>query len=375
MIFTSDWETTTSNNGSPFDLKNKAVCLAYKIDNQSSACTTFINHPSIHTYINNAKLLVFFNAKFDLHWYTRCGYDVESKSIWCCQLAEFFLSRQSIPYPSLDQTSLAYGLGSKLDVVKTEYWEKGIDTDAIPIDILSNYAKQDVDLTYQVFLKQREAFLAKPKLYQLFRLACQDLMILKIMEKNGLPYDVELCHKRAKETKDQIDILYKELSLIYPDIPINFNSGDQLSAFLYGGNIFTEGKEHVGFYKTGAKAGQPKYKNIESVTVLPQLIKPPKGSNVKKEGYYKTDYDTLQKLSGKAAKKFVGPLLELSRLEKLHSTYYHGLPKKAAEYGWEPGVLHGQFNQVVASTGRLSSSKPNQQNFAEEILDLFSSRY
>lgn len=374
-VFTSDWETTTSNNGSPFDLKNKAVCLAYKIDNQASACTTFINHPSIHTYINNAKLLVFFNAKFDLHWYTRCGFDVESKPIWCCQLAEFFLSRQSIPYPSLDQTSLAYGLGQKLDIVKTEYWEKGIDTDLIPVDILSKYACQDVDLTYQVYLKQVEAFKKLPAMYKLFRLACQDLMFLKEMEKNGIPYNVELCNQRALEVNDQIKTILQSLCAIYPDITINFNSGDQLSAFLYGGNIFRERKEHIGFYKTGEKAGQPKYKNEIETLVLPRLISPLKGSELQKEGYYKTDADTLRKLTGKAAGKFVQPLLELSRLEKLRSTYYEGLPKKALEYGWEQGILHGQFNQCVASTGRLSSSKPNQQNWAEDCLDLFTSRY
>jgi DNA polymerase I-like protein with 3'-5' exonuclease and polymerase domains len=39
------------------------------------------------------------------------------------------------------------------------------------------------------------------------------------------------------------------------------------------------------------------------------------------------------------------------------------------------GVLHGSFNQTTAATGRLSSSKPNLQNFATELQDIFISRY
>jgi DNA polymerase I len=376
---TSDWETTTSNKGNPFDQTNKAILLAMQVDENEP---TSIYHPftedvlqSIQLALNAKPLLVFFNAKFDLHWYTRMGIDYESCKVWCCQLAEFLLSRQTLSYPSLEEVADRYGLGKKLDVVKLDYWDKGINTDQIPVAILSDYAKQDVSLTYQIYLCQLEEFKKKPALYKLFRLACEDLVFLAEMERTGIPYDIELCKIKSQETEKKIEKIYLELNAVYPDININFNSGDQLSAFLYGGTIYEEYKEHVGFYKTGEKAGQPKFTTKIKEHVLPRLVNPLPKSEVKKEGYYKTDVQTLLKLKGKAAKKFVGPLLELSKLEKLNSTYYRGLLEKTKEYGWEEGIIHGQFNQTVAATGRLSSSRPNQQNFAEECLDLFYSRF
>jgi DNA polymerase-1 len=90
---------------------------------------------------------------------------------------------------------------------------------------------------------------------------------------------------------------------------------------------------------------------------------------------FTTDAATLKKLKGPAAKKYVAPLLELAKLDKLNGTYYKGIPKKNKESCQEEGFIHGQFNQVVAQTGRLSSSEPNLQNIAGEVLEVFISRY
>ena len=62
-------------------------------------------------------------------------------------------------------------------------------------------------------------------------------------------------------------------------------------------------------------------------------------------------------------------------LDKRLTTYYRGLNKLVDEQNWRKGVLHGQLNQCVARTGRLSSSKPNLQNFDGEIKSLFKTRY
>ncbi len=368
-VLTSDFECTTWNKGNPFDSRNKAVCLGVKVDNNNAGCI-FEEEGMKSIYLPTFSLCIFFNAKFDLHWYRRLGYALPDK-IWCCQIAEFILEGQKNPYPSLEQTAVKYNLGHKIDVIKIKYWDKGINTDEIPKEELSDYCIQDVELTYKVYQHQLEQFKQKPALYTLFKLMCQDLLVLEEMEWNGLVYNETLCKERSIEIEKQLDKIYNELATIYPDVPINFNSGDQLSAFLYGGEISRQIKEHVGFFKNG----KPKYQLVDHPYVLPRLVEPIKGSELKKEGYYKTDEATLQKLKGPAAKKFVGPLLELARLEKLNGTYYKGIPKKNEEGYWPEGMIHGQFNQCVAATGRLSSSKPNLQNFSGECLDIFVSRY
>jgi DNA polymerase I-like protein with 3'-5' exonuclease and polymerase domains len=317
---------------------------------------------------------VFFNAKFDLHWYRRVGFKLY-QNIWCCQLAEFLLSGQKIRYPSLEETAVKYGLGHKIDVIKLEYWDKGINTDEIPQGILAEYCIKDVDLTYQIYLKQLAQFKQNPALFKLFKLQCQDLLVLEEMEWNGQLYDEALCLQKAEVIQKEIDEISAKLKAIYPDIPINFNSPEQISAFLYGGKVYQETKEHVGYFKSGKQKDQPKYKNVTIEHVLPRLVEPLPNSGLAKDGVFKTDEGTLRKLKGPAAKKYVGLLLRLSELDKLNSTYYRGLPKKNQKHNWPQGMIHGQFNQVVVQTGRLSSSNPNLQNFAGDCLDVFVTRY
>jgi DNA polymerase I-like protein with 3'-5' exonuclease and polymerase domains len=368
-VLTSDWEVTTFAKGNPFSKKNKAVCLGYKLRNDPPVCLFDLTPFDLTPYLN-----VFFNAKFDLHWYRRLGFALPS-AVWCCQLAEFILGRQQHPYPSLEETAQKYGLGNKIDVIETDYWDKGIDTDAIPPDILGEYCKQDVSLTYAIYLRQQELFIQKPGLYKLFKLACQDLLILEEMEWNGLVYDEELCKKRIKECQEQMQVHLNALRSVYPNTPINFNSGDQLSCFLYGGTIIEDIKLPDGVYKTGMKKGQPKFKNGTTEHVLPRMVEPLPKTELAKPGYWATNEPTLKKLKGPFAKKYVEHILGVAKQDKLIGTYYEGIPKLNREKDWEPGVIHGQLNQCVAATGRLSASQPNQQNFANDIQDIFISRY
>lgn len=366
-----DTETTIWNKGNPFDSRNKLVCYSWATKGGHGAVQWPEGQNAVKLQIDKAGLIVGFNFKFDFHWLAKEGIDLSKKRIWDVQIAEFILSNQTHRFPSLNETCKKYGIPKKLDVVATEYWDKGINTDKIPWDVLREYAAHDAYVTFLCYREQIK--LMSPKQQQLCRMMCMDMHVLREMEATGMPFDEDLCHRRSKEVDDKVSEIKRKLSAFYPTVPINFGSGDHLSAFLYGGVVKEDGKEHIGFFKTGVKAGQPKYKNIVIEHVLPRLYAPLKGSELQKEGFYATDEGTLRKLKGK--KETVSLLLELAKLEKLNGTYYKGLVKLREEMHWSKGLLHGQFNQTTAATGRLSSNKPNLQNFASELQDIFISKY
>ena len=168
-ILTLDVETTTFNTGNPFDKRNKLVMVGHKWLHQNQY--TIIYHDCLHDTnyhtqiqrdIEEADILVGFNIKFDIHWLMNIGVTFDNvKQIWDCQIAEFMLNSQNNPYPSLNEALEKYGLLLKLDVVKTEYWDKNIDTDQIPVSILQEYLEYDLIGTEEVFKRQYEQLTGK----------------------------------------------------------------------------------------------------------------------------------------------------------------------------------------------------------------------
>lgn len=369
MIVSIDVETTISNKGNPFDKYNKLVSVAWT-DGSVEQCVGGKYDPEVQTAISNAKLLVGFNIKFDLHWLRHAGYNLDGIRVWDCQIAEYILTRQKTKYPSLDGCLATYGLEAKLDVVKTEYWAKGIDTTEIPWNVLSKYNIQDVKQTLALYHKQLEK--ATPRQQRLIQLSCMDLITLEEMEYNGIPVDLAQCAQESAKIKEQINAITTDLGSRYPHIPINFNSTDDLSAYLYGGQIETERREVAGLFKTGSKIGQPRFKVVRETHVLEGIVKAPEGSALKKEGLYSTSEDVLKKIKDKTGT--TTKLLKLAVLTKINE-FFEGFIKINNDMNWPKNRIHGQFNQVTTSTGRLSSTKPNLQNMPPELQTFVRSEY
>jgi DNA polymerase-1 len=273
--------------------------------------------------------------------------------------------------------SINYGFGHKIDNIKLNYWDKGIDTDKIPPDELEEYGIQDIELSYQVFLKQLEKFQGPEQdKFLLFRVQCNDLLVLEEIEWNGIYYDKQGSLEAAEKLNKQIETIDKTLTQLFSGIPINWNSRDDISCVLYGGDIGYKVKVPIGIFKSGLRIGEVKTKIIEQHYTLPRRVEPIKGSELKKEGFYSTDAETLASLKpDKEGRFIVSKLLERAKIKKLQSTYLTGFPKIIEELEWENNIIHSNLNQCSVVTGRLSSTKPNQQNLPKEAKRYCVSRY
>lgn len=380
-VLVYDVETTTIDNGNPFRKENK-VCTAGFLSDEYSAIVDveYSGLPpgdSIYAWkdwFKDYNLLVGFNLKFDIHWARRYGIEWTGR-VWDCQLVHFILTNQQYPFPSLNDVCTYYGLPLKLDVVKTEYWEKGLDTTDVPYDILCEYLTMDLELTKKVYELQKKE-VEERGLNKLVSLANQDLLVLEEMEWNGMLYDKEASLSKGRELQIELDTMDAKLFNLVPFDFINWNSNDHLSAILFGGVIKYDVREANGTFKTGIKTGQIKYKVHHLEKQFERLVDPVKGSELAKEGYWSTSEDKLKQLKATGiAKEIINIILTRSKIDKVVGTYYNGLPKMIDENGWDDNIIHGQFNQCVAITGRLSSSKPNKQNIEGNVKDMFISRY
>jgi len=197
LILTVDTEQTTWSKGNPFDTRNYNICISWKSDDaeENGGVIFAEDRRQFESLYKRADLVVGFNLKYDLHWLKRL-YNYVPERIWDTQLCEFLLGRHSPPYPSLDSVAKKYTGQGKSGAVE-EYWNNGVNTNDIPRSVLAEYALKDAELTYNIYLQQRE--LLPPHQHRLFSLMCQDLLVLQEMEWNGLLIDEELAEKKAQE--------------------------------------------------------------------------------------------------------------------------------------------------------------------------------
>jgi DNA polymerase I-like protein with 3'-5' exonuclease and polymerase domains len=271
----------------------------------------------------------------------------------------------------------------------SDYWAQGIDTKEIPLSILKEYNKQDVQITKMLFDVQQKLLSTKQK--RLVWLLGEDLKALQEAEYAGIRFDSEKANKRLTEYKQAISIIERHLSEFLPDgiakTCFNFDSGDHLSALLYGGIIsFDWAQEENAVYKSGAKIGEAYVKRSWFKTDIdfPQRFRPLDGTEVKKTRedptartrFYQVDAPTLSQLKTRLKENRELLTLLKARAEKIKvvemiETIYRTMEKKQ----WNDSYIHGQFNQNIVITGRLSSSAPNLQNTPPEVDELLITRY
>jgi len=191
--------------------------------------------------------------------------------------------------------------------------------DEVPVAQVVDYAGEDALLPLRLhpLLAKR---LAEAKLEGLFaELELPLIGVLVELEYNGVRIDVDRLTQLSERYGRRIEVLEQE---IYELAGREFNiaSPKQLQRVL-----FTE--QNLPVIKKTAKTGPS------------------------------TDADVLEELAQMHA--LPAKILAYRQFAKLKSTYVDALPEMVHP---TTGRVHASFNQVVAATGRLSSSDPNLQN-------------
>jgi DNA polymerase I-like protein with 3'-5' exonuclease and polymerase domains len=387
-----DVETSIFNKGHPFDPRN--ILVSYSVRFEGSTHFRYYTDPDFISFLRDviakSTELVGFNIKFDVHWLCRAGISIPvSCRIWDCMLAEFILAGQTNGFISLNEALESYGLPTKKDQV-AEYWAQGISTENIPVPIVEEYNRWDVETTDMLYGMQRDVLSEKQR--RLVLLEGDDLLTLAAAEQNGIKWDAEGASKRAMELAAELEALKSRLRGYLPsgipdDPGFNWDSGDQLSAFLYGGTItYDVATETPSVYKSGEKKGMEYIRRSwsEAKVTFPALFRPLAGTEVAKTlengpddpHYYQVDEPTLKQLkaSSKAKRELLDTLFIIAKKEKVLGMI-NSINKKIDEKNWQDNYIHPQFNQNVVITGRLSSSAPNMQNTPPEIDKFLVSRY
>jgi len=199
-------------------------------------------------WLANADVIVGHNLKFDLSWLLEAGFDIPfSKVFWDTMIAEYVLARGQKPGMSLDDACERYGLPSK-DKAISEFLDKGISFENIPIDTVIKYGANDVDITYQLYQHQRRAMSDRTNigLTKTIEMMNQMMFVLTDIERKGINIDqdaLEQVRKQYEEERVQLDKLLKEILVeVMGDTPINLDSPEQLCKVIYSRSVTDKDK-------------------------------------------------------------------------------------------------------------------------------------
>ena len=259
------------------------------------------------------------NLKFDIPILSRHGINITN-----------FLADTMLMSYVLNSTATRHGMDRLaeyyLNYTTTKYTDvtgtasKQISFAEVKLDVATNYAAEDADITLRLFNVFSPLLKDKPVQKKLLEdLEYPLVHVLARVEQNGAKIDKKKLANHSQELSEKIDELSKQAFKIAGE-EFNLDSPKQLLEILY------------------EKQG------------LPVLKKTPKGQP-------STNEDTLQRLSEEYELPRI--ILQYRTLAKLKSTYTDSLinienPKTKR--------IHTSYQQAVTSTGRLSSTEPNLQN-------------
>ena len=268
---------------------------------------------------NSEKKIIGQNIKFDKNILMKYGLKIASIKNDTMMMS--YVLDASATRHNLDALA-SYYLGYKTSTYEDVAGKgaKQISFDDVPIDIATNYAAEDADITLRLYeelspkLKNIESL---NKLNEEIEIPL--IEVLSDMERNGAILNAKVLNAQSKDLEERIIRLENKAYKLAGE-EFNLGSTKQLR------EIFFDKLNYRVIKKT--PGGQP---------------------------------STDEKVLAELAEEYELPkvLLEHRTLSKLKSTYTDKLPNQISSLS---GKVHTSFHQAVPTTGRLSSSDPNLQN-------------
>ena len=281
-----------------------------------------INHDILNLYqpfFKSNSIKIAHNLKFDLGVLYENGIHIEGP-IFDTMIAHYLIdAEQRHNLDHLSRTILKYNPIPIEDLIGEKKREQ-INMSNVPVEKLKDYAAEDADLTYQLYL--------------VFKTKLQSLKLETLFEKVEMPLIEVLFHMERAG--------------------ININT-QELEAFSQLLNQNLSALQETMYQEAGTTF------NIDSPKQLGEILfghlKLDEKAKKTKTGQFKTDEATLTKLKGKHS--IIDHVLQYRTQKKLLTTYVDALPKLI-----EPKTnrVHTNYMQSVTATGRLSSTGPNLQN-------------
>ncbi len=196
--------------------------------------------------------------------------------------------------------------------------KKALTWDQAEVDAAARYANERADFTFRL------SQLLMPRMHEgEFRRLFYDIElplagVLATMELTGIRIDTAMLEELSREAETLLGTLHARCTELAGH-DFNVSSPRQLETILFD----ELGLPVVKKTKTARSTDQGVLEDLSLLHPLPEAI------------------------------------LEYRSVSKLKSTYLDALPR---EVNPETGRIHTRYNQLVAATGRLSSSEPNLQN-------------
>ena len=259
------------------------------------------------------------NAKYDIQIMKNYGIEIKSK-IFDTMLAHYLVdpdTRHNMDV--LAENYLNYTPVSITELIGKKGVKQGNMKD-VPVHQVVEYAGEDADITLQ--LKQVLApKISEERINSLLNDVEIPLMrVLAEIEYNGVRIDTDVLAKMSKELEEE-------------------SAKAQAEIFEMAGEEFN--------------VASPKQLGVILFDKMKLVDKPKKT----KTGQYATGEDILSKLA--VEHDIARRILEFREYQKLKSTYVDALPNMVSPVD---GLVHTDYRQAVAATGRLSSNNPNLQN-------------